>query len=174
MLHGTLLSLIVLTTSGLGMLGEVSLQDFKAQALCGLIVRTERVSQISAQEAVVQIGLGESYAEFIVNADMAVIDHFLPGDCEGLTGDHLAVLFSEDVHSSKPERGEIAVLFPRKEGEVWLESVFGRSYWPVLSDEQGEAVELTWRNDFLLGPLELRSGEIARVPLSAVKRLLER
>lgn len=82
-------------------------------------------------------------------------------------------LFSSGIHSSHPAPGERALFFPRNRESPWVEAVYGRSFWPVVSAGGEEMVQINWRNEFLVHPLSLRSGETALISLPAVKRLVQ-
>ncbi len=55
-----------------------------------------------------------------------------------------------EYHSSHPVEGQQALFFPKRTNGVWLEAVYGRSYWPIeASIEETPAIRVDWRNDFL-------------------------
>lgn len=94
--------------------------------------------------------------------------------CEGDQGRSQILLVATEIHSSHPEAGERAVLFPMQEDGHWVEAWYGRSYWRIIEMESREHVEIDWRNEFLLKIFDIESGERALIPLRAVRDLITR
>ena len=101
-------------------------------------------------------------------AAFRVIDRF--GACQDWHGDSILV-FSNEVHSSKPEAGEHALVFVRQDGKVLIEAVYGRSYWVLQEHDNGWFVRVNWRNSFLIPGFDLRRQEVAFTPLEVVERV---
>ncbi len=154
------------------MLGDTTLERFVSTVGCGCVARVEAVVELSESTARSRHRLGEEYFDFVTLATFSVLDTFGSEECKDIPM-RLEVFFSTEVHSSHPIRSQTVVLFPRREGEEWMEAVYGRSYWILSKGEQGWDVEVNWRNEFLVEPLHLQAMETATVPLSAVIRVFE-
>jgi len=157
----------------LSIIGEISMEEFAVRATCGIVAKVEKVEELSEADVLERYHLGEPYKRFVTTATFHVVETLEGSVCPPMPST-LEVLFSREVHSSQPSEGQAVALFPAWRNDVWLETVYGRSYWRLI--ERGEVwmVHVDWRNDFLLGALDLQERETAEVPLSAVARALKR
>jgi hypothetical protein len=175
--------LFVLSASPLcAKLANITFEEFLQQAPCALVVQVDGVN--THEEDVYTLGPEEG---FDISCELRVLESFsrdrLPENCRQVigTGSDLVVWFSTESHSSVPQKGEVAIVFPKKKNGILQEAVYGRSYWRLvkwpanlnLDTMEWETtwnIEITWRNDFLTWPVLVASGERALLPLSAVKR----
>ena len=162
-----LLILILLAGPAAARLAEITLTEFQATAPCAVIGVVEKIAEIDAEER-----RGGELRTLNREATIRVLERVGRGDCEQPSGS-LALLFATEVHSSHPAEGERAMVFLGLSGGSYVEAVYGRSYWPLSQDNGEWHVLVNWRNTFLIGPLELLSGETARVPVNSIRRLWE-
>jgi len=170
-----IVAVVVLAIEGSAkaLLVPISLDQFLQTTRCGYVVTVESTEDVSMQDLHLLGVQDESPDRFTRKASLAVLDAIGQAPCSPVPAG-ATMLFSTEVHSSRPEPGDRALLFVESAGQAWVEAVYGRSYW-LLKDIGGiSMIEVNWRNSFLLEPLDLRSGEYALVPLSSVTRLLER
>jgi hypothetical protein len=85
-------------------------------------------------------------------------------------GDEIRFFYSGEVHSSQPQIGDRAVLFPALKDDGYEESVYGRSYWPIIKTGNTEMVQWTWRNEFLI---EVLPGNVTGVELNDIRRFFK-
>jgi len=173
MIHLTVTFLSLMTSLGgvaSGMLLPITLEEFAQHATCSCLVEITAVEQITKDDL---LAAGIPAAELPGlnrRAQLRIEKWLVEGRC-AMQGDEPNLVFSTEVHSSRPEVGHRYILMPCSIGTVWAELIYGRSLWEVDAHNQ---VTVTLRNDFLIAPLRLRSNEIAHVPLAAVERLLIR
>lgn len=150
-----------------GLLLPMNVDEFLHLAPCACLVEVISVEELTP-ELLASLEVPEDERTGLNRRAELQVEKWLGKDCEAGSASEM-LLVSTEVHSSHPEAGDRYIVFPRPLGEAWGEAVYGRSLWKVTAD--GEVV-VDWRNEFLLAPLELRSGEFALVPLAAVERLL--
>jgi len=155
----------------LSIIGDTSMENFASHATCGVVAEVESVEEIG--DVLERYQLEERYELFVIKATFRVIETLEGSVCPPMPP-RLEVLFSDEVHSSHPSEQQTVALFPRKHRDVWLEAAYGRSYWHLIDREKVWMVHVDWRNDFLLGELDLQERETAEVPLSAVARALKK
>lgn len=170
LMRGIALGVIVMAATARGaaaLLLPINFEQFSHHANCGLLVEVEAVENLTDAD-LLALKIPNSEREGLNRrARIRVLRWIVKGECAGV-GDPI-LLFSTEVHSSRPEVGRQYVLLPRRSGEAWTEVVYGRSLWQTTPQDE---VLVIWRNDFLLDPLDLNSGEIAVVPLATIERLL--
>lgn len=154
----TFLAFLAMAASAAAMLGPTTLPAFVRTAKCAFVGQVIDVATVTTDE------------RLNVVASVAVKQIISAGACP--TSPTLRVYFSSEVHSSQPVVGETAVLFPAERDGRFVEAVYGRSYWPLLSFGETQYVEVTWRNDFLIRSGFIPSGESALLELITVERLL--
>ena len=157
-----LLLSLVLALPAKARLVEIPLEQFQERARCGVIGAVAGVRTADTGKA------GLSSLNRIARFRVSTV--FGGEACQNLPRE-LELHFSTEIHSSHPKEGERAVLFPKLEDDRYVEAVYGRSYWPLQKHEERDFVVVSWRNDFLVAPIELESGEMALIPLSAAVRL---
>jgi len=146
---------------------DISFETFRQQTYCGYLVEVQEARRATNLEA-----LDGGLSDLNHVAKMRVLKSTSSSpECLGKEST-LILFYSGEVHSSQPQQGETALLFANRRGEHFEESVYGRSYWRIKNVAEVEEVEITWRNEFLIAPIDLLSGEVAYVPLDAVLRLI--
>jgi hypothetical protein len=164
-------ALAVASEAALALLPPVTtIDEFLRLASCAALVEVTATDEMTTEELRSLKVPEADRARLNRAARLRVRRWLVEGGCRQGSEERI-LLFSTEVHSAHPEPGHGYVLFPRALGNAWAEAVYGRSLWEVTDDQE---VVVEWRNDFLVTPLELRSGESASVPLSAVERLLKR
>jgi hypothetical protein len=164
-------------------LGHLTFDEFLDQAPCAIVAQVENVEMHA--EAIRKL---DSEDDLDISCKVRVMESFsregFAEKCRHLlapAGAELVVWFSSEIHSSQPQKGETAVVFPKKRDGVLQEAVYGRSYWRLvkwpanLNLDTMEwdvtwSIEVTWRNNFLIWPVTVTSGERALLPLTAAKR----
>lgn len=148
-------------------LGHVSLEEFKNRIKCASIV--EFVSgEDQGLASSVDKASGEGVADGI-RIQLRVVRTLHEGDldCRPSSGE-LGARFASEVHSSHPAEGESALFFYEFDSGVAIESIYGRSYWPLVQIQGEMFVEISWRNEFLVSEEQwLRAGGRASLPLRA-------
>jgi len=153
-----------------GMLLPLTFTEFSQHASCSCIGEVTSVDEVTEDE-IVALGVPASEVPRLNRLARIRIERWIVEDgCAGSSEDR-TLAFSTEVHSSKPEVGHRYVIMPRSIGQIWAEVIYGRSVWEIGGKDE---VIITYRNDFLIAPLDVRSGEMARVPLASVERLLTR
>ena len=153
-----------------GMLLRTSLEEFVQHATCSCLVEVTAVEEVTEDDLLAG-GIPASELRGLNRRAQLRIEKWLgEGRC-AMQGEEPSLVFSTEVHSSRPEVGHRYILMPRSVGTTWAEVIYGRSLWEVDAHNQ---VTVTLRNDFLIAPLRLRSSEISHVPLAALERLLIR
>jgi len=153
-----------------GMLLPLTFGEFSQHASCSCIGEVTSVEEVT-EDVIVALGVPAPEAPRLNRlARIRVEKWIVESGCAGSSKDQ-TLAFSTEVHSSKPEVGHRYVIMPRSIGQIWAEVIYGRSVWEIGGEDQ---VIITYRNDFLIAPLALHSGEMARVPLASVERLLTR
>lgn len=152
------------------MLLPITLDEFAQHATCSCLVEITAVEEVTKDD-LLAAGIPASELRGLNRRAQLRIEKWLvEGRC-ALQGKQPSLVFSTEIHSSRPELGHRYILMPRSVGTTWAEVIYGRSLWEVDTHNQ---VTVTFRNDFLIAPLRLRSGETAQLPLAAVERLLIR
>lgn len=150
---------VLLLSAGLSVearLRALSLQEFRSAAPCGFVVSVDKVEQDTGymNDLEQRLLAGEEVQiEPDIHATMRVLAAFGEADhclCRsaGLPDDSFTMSFFSEVHSSHPEAGDRAVVFPKKVEGAWREAVYGSSYWPFLEGST-TLVRVDWRNTFL-------------------------
>jgi len=155
-----------------GMLLPITFEEFSEQMTCSCLVEVVAVEEVTEDE-LQKLNRAIPTSELLGLNRRAILQierWIAKGQCAE-SGGKPALLFSSEVHSSHPEVGNQYVILPRSIDSIWTEVVYGRSVWQVTVEQK---VVVDWRNDFLITPLDLRSGETAQIPLAAVERLLAR
>lgn len=153
-----------------GMLLPMTLEDFFDNTSCVGVVEVIAVEDTEEAE-LLSAGLSPSRAARLNRLARMRVDRWIVANSCGAPEHQATFLFSTEVHSSSPKVGHRYLVFPQSTGPFWTEAIYGRSVWEINTSNE---VLVTHQNEFLLSPLDLRSGEIARVPLETVERLLTR
>lgn len=165
-----LVSLFLGFSGGLaGKLLPIPFEEFRAKAACGVVVQVSAVETFEFSSPPATPWLKDSNR--MARANVQTVIGPRDDDVCGSLDRQANFLFSTEVHSAHPETGDRAVVFLTRQDGHLIEAVYGRSYW-LLREIDGESyVEITWRNDFLIAPLDVGvTGGKAYVPLSAVRR----
>ncbi len=160
------LILVALASATHAKLAHTSLDEFRKAAPCGLIVDV-----IDVVDSQIQFPATSRRVDRIGRLAIARVAQVI-GQCSSAYLDskgEVEFLFSTEIHSSHPEAGEQAVVFLQKRDAYFQEAVYGRSYWRLKSIDGVVNIEVTWRNQFLISPLDL-AGARAYVPLDVIKR----
>jgi len=169
-------SVLVLCSGGTcaQLITDLDFKSFVEGAQCGLLVQVQAV-QVLDPESPQIASTAEQERWLYVEATLSV--HGRIGNCESLGvkpgASELMARFSEDVHASLPKEGERAIFFPGLVEGVLTEYSLGISYWVISRFNSMDWVEVNWRNDFLVAPVELEPGEVSYLNFPALIRALK-
>lgn len=154
-----LTAVLVATAPAVARLKPITWEQFRQKAPCGILGRIVSLENLETGAFSLNIA-----------ASIGWVSRF--GGCPSDLPNPLPMRFQTEIHSSRPQEGDWAVVFPRSYEAIWVEAVYGRSYWKVIPDPSSPPdrlkIQLDWRNRFLTevvqprGPRSGRNGQWIR------------
>ena len=158
--------LVVFTSTLEARFDDMTFDEFRSMTPCATIVRVIDTGDIETRTVAIH---GDIEFRFVAHMK---VEEVLTSSCGGLRpGTEVDFLYSGEVHSAQPGIGEEAVVFPMKIGEVYVEAVYGRSYWPIETTDGTRYVRAHPGTAFLLSTLKDEEERCGYVKLAAVRSL---